>query len=348
VDSERADDEQSTEDVQLRYINDIRELRKEHGCTPERLRGRRFLHAALSARLRSKKDQPAIENCIVELKQIIESIGDIEKRGALLASLGLDERYQARILKGRREKYLATFNKSSRPHSRTLQRWEDKAIDITAQIITRNIVADRPDESSKALLVGARPKLVNDLRTVAHTWTFFFSEEGILLYRDTTRWVKAPTTAIEPYLVTENTHLSGSGQLPFEITPIFGCSVDSAYDAGGGTVITTFRLHKRLDPKDGAYPFSYRVIVNGKIPSPMVWWRPETSDTRYEVRIIFHRSMVPQRAWWFTDASRAFGRIEPDPAVDRHLDILDNGCYIYKIFEDAQAGLAHGVAWIWK
>jgi hypothetical protein len=103
MDTEGTADVQGMSDVQRTYIDDLKELRKEYGCTPER----NALYAILRKRVVDKQQQPHTYECIAELKTIIvQGLGNIERRDALLAALGLIEEYPGRILVERRRKYL--------------------------------------------------------------------------------------------------------------------------------------------------------------------------------------------------------------------------------------------------
>jgi hypothetical protein len=74
---------------------------------------------------------------------------------------------------------------------------------------------------------------------------------------------------------------------------------------------------------------------------------PEIAEPKYELRVLFHPDMRPVQAWWFTDASIAYAQIEPAPSEGRYVELLDDGCYLFQMFENVQPSLCCGVAWIW-
>jgi hypothetical protein len=70
---------------------------------------------------------------------------------------------------------------------------------------------------------------------------------------------------------------------------------------------------------------------------------------RIEFRLCFDAAMAPVRAWWFSGTFDIEGQIEPDFSEGRHLDILESGQYLYKVFEGdvLLPGRYYGVAWLW-
>jgi hypothetical protein len=352
VDSERTPDAHLTDDVQRAYIIELREIRRrEYGCTPEGLSTHRFLYDALRRRLAGKTRQPTVLDCINELKQIVESIGDIERRTALLAAMALGEEFSGRTLSERRDKYLATLAKGERRDVRTLQRWEDWAIEITAQFMVEERSVGEHGQVDSG--IDIRPSLVtpsNTLSTTHLTTTSFYSREGIVSYVDHTRWVKATSGESELYFKVENTYLTETGPDIAEIKPIFGCRVESQQRVAGGSLVTTLKLYKRLKPEDGEYSFAYRHEIHGtRLTDPLIWLRPppESAEPKLELRAVFHPDLRPARAWWFVDSSIAYAQIEPALSENRHVELLDDGCYLFQTFEGTQPGLCCGVAWIW-
>ena len=61
-------------DVRDMYIADPKELRKDYGCTPERLRTREALYVALCDRLQNRREDPIIEACIDELRACLRRV----------------------------------------------------------------------------------------------------------------------------------------------------------------------------------------------------------------------------------------------------------------------------------
>lgn len=342
-------DTQGTGSVQNEYAEDLKKLRRDYGCTPERLKECKFLYKVLSSRLLHSKHQPDLNSCIVELKNIIGIIGDNEKRGALMAALGLDENHRGPNLNTRRNSYLKTFAENRRPDIRTLQRWEDKAIRILAEsLLGEPLIDSRGDGGSEMLSGSPIEKPLNSLVTTRVADTFYFSNRGIVNRLEVMRWVRALDSDVEPIIVMESNYLTERGEGVQKIEPTFGCSIDSEHAMAGG-IITTFRLHRQLKPSDGSYTFGYRRLIKATITSdPIVWWIPEYRETRYEVRIVFRKDMVPLRAWWFVNSSVTHGQMEPDLSEGRHLELLDSGGYVYKNFDDMRPRLAHGISWIWR
>jgi hypothetical protein len=59
--------------------------------------------------------------------------------------------------------------------------------------------------------------------------------------------------------------------------------------------------------------------------------------------------MAPSRAWWFGATLDIEGQIEPAASEHRHLDLLQDGCYVYKVFDEPPLvpNYYYGIAWTW-
>src|SRR5206468_4083845 len=103
---------------------------------------------------------------------------------------------------------------------------------------------------------------------------------------------------------------------------------------------------------DEPYALGYHILVNSNHRcEPIVRWQPGAPFAqRVEFMLIFHSQLPPLRAWWFAEENSEAAHIEPEQSVGRHLEILDGGRYVHKLFEgDELTPERHlGIAWIWS
>jgi hypothetical protein len=211
------------------------------------------------------------------------------------------------------------------------------------------LISHRPDatEDDEAKRVGRGRELI----TTYATLTSKYSDRGILLSTEINRWLKSRNADADPYFRVENMYLTESGHSVVELHPLYGCRIEEQYLAAGGSIVTVFKLHKALKSEDEDYPIGYVRLVHGtRKTDPVTWWHALSSapGAGFEARLNFHPSMKPLRAWWFIEESVSYGQREPDPAEGRHLELLDDGCYLFKSFRSVQDGYCHGIAWIWS
>lgn len=132
---------------------------------------------------------------------------------------------------------------------------------------------------------------------------------------------------------------------------VHGCRIIEQTEDTAGAIVATLEIFKRLSVEDGLYRLKCRLLVDSDRPShPILRWRPLTHHTkRIEFTLLFHTNMSPLRAWWFDTTWVRGGQVEPDPDENRHLDILDGGRYLHKVFEGPKLSPDHhyGIAWIW-
>lgn len=91
--------------AQHEYGHAMRELRRGIGCTSDRLSDSTPLEVGLRERIRARREEVTPDRLIMELTNLIDSIGDPKFRESLLVALRLDLRYQERSLTERRKNY---------------------------------------------------------------------------------------------------------------------------------------------------------------------------------------------------------------------------------------------------
>ncbi|QXJ24942.1 hypothetical protein AGRA3207_006361 [Actinomadura graeca] len=269
-----------------------------------------------------------------------------------------DEKYAEDTLTARRTSYSTDLRRSADPDVRkyrvdslrTLERRENDGIDKVSRFLA--------EEDAQA--VGTGPRLTAahahtgeplTLVTEAISSTCQFSATGAIVQNDVRVWLKALVPQASPQVTVDYRYYSESRPGVLDIEPIFGCDVVRRSENSAGGVLATLELPKRLGSDDGIYVFAYRVRVNSEARAePVLSWSPLTGHTRrIEFQLLFDPRMTPSRVWWFRAASDTTGELEPDTADMQHLERLDRGSYVYKIFDGRplEPLLNYGVAWSW-
>jgi transcriptional regulator with XRE-family HTH domain len=204
----------------------------------------------------------------------------------------------------------------------------------------------------KAKGLGGQESGINiKSRLTVENRSFFwrFSESGAALEQEAFLEIRALTSFVDPEINVQVKYLADSRRGVQKLEPKAGCRVYEEVESESGEITAKLVLHKLLHPQDGLYPLSYRVLVDSHARSePKVSWTIRTPHARsLTFQLIFHVAMRPLRAWWFS--SVRYSSIEPHPSRGMHLDILDEGRYIYKRFEEdaLEPNGLYGVAWVW-
>jgi hypothetical protein len=346
--------DERTTDVQRACERSLRELRQDIGCTPERLMECPELLSILQERIAGLGYQVTIQASIEELKRVVGSLSDPKYREPLLVALHFSSEHRGRTLTDRRRGYIAVLQQARSPLAadiRTLERRENKGINLAARLLVEGYKAKISLPSVSEVSTRSTSSFSKDLAIEAISHTYYFSPIGVVTHQEITRWVRAVTPKANPRIVSSNRYFSESRPDVLRIESIYGCRVVDRNEDTGGGVLTTLEIFKILNLEDGIYPFSCRLLVDSNIRcEPVVRWRPPVHEAkRIEFRLNFDPAMKPVRAWWFRAALDIEGQIEPEIAENRHLDILDDGQYIYKVFEGGALapGRYYGVAWIW-
>jgi hypothetical protein len=363
MDPDRTVNEQRTLAERQAYESALSGVRRNVGCTKERLIQYPPLVQVLQRRLAQAGQPETVEACIGELKNLITGLSNPRHRDALLVALRFDPRFPQNSLTARRDAYKGYLAKSSDPESnalsvdssRTLERRENRGIVELARYLTSDkIPLHEPRDPAK---VGTDTTGAPEPTTTAISFTYRFSETGAIVRQDVTRWLTASGQHTSRLATCSHQYYADSRSGVLECHADFGCRILDRFDTDDGGVLETFELPKQLDPGDPPYPIGYHVIIHSDIRcKPIVRWLPGTNSSQHtisqhaEFRLTFHPAMRPSHAWWFAASREAEAHREPHEDEGRHLEILDNGesIYIYKSFDGRP--LAHGlygVRWTW-
>lgn len=343
--------------AQHEYGHAMRELRRGIGCTSDRLSDSTPLEVGLRERIRARREEVTPDRLIMELTNLIDSIGDPKFRESLLVALRLDLRYQERSLTERRKNYNRDLRNSSDPEMRrlhvdslrTMERRENKAIEqVSRYLANGHQVTDRAHLRDFPLRPIA-PR--GELAVEAISYSCEFSESGVLTTQDVIRWVRATSTGTTPELTVTHRYFEGNRAGLLDIESLYGCRITKRAETVSGDLFARIGIHKDLGPTDGVYSFGTRVRVNSDARCrPVVVWRPRTAFTkRIEFHLTFQEPHLPDRAWWFVSPREVEGELEPPLSEGRHLEHLDEGRYFYRIFEneDITPDLRYGISWVW-
>ncbi|TWP45953.1 hypothetical protein FKR81_37670 [Lentzea tibetensis] len=358
-------DAQSTSNVRDMYVSALRELRRDAGCTPERLLKYPELYAALERRVQRAGVEATTEACVTELGELIKRLGDPFLREGLLAAMRLDPKFQAMGVTRRRSSFQAYLKSHPDPavramhiHSlRQFERRENEAIEgvanhlaayeLSAQYSNTAYEPLSQDEDSEEIEVNLFP------RVHANSSTYRFTPSGAMQRHDVVKQLYAPnhgTVRTSSWVIE---YFADRQRGALQVESAFGWRLSESLELEDGTRDVTFELPRVLTPQDGLYSVGYRVIVNSAARcSPVVFWTPRSGAKRVDFKLIFTPEMKPARAWWFISRSRAEGLREPDETLGQHLEIFDctEHIYIQKHFEPTGGLLTrklHGIAWQW-
>ncbi|TYB69293.1 hypothetical protein FXF51_08700 [Nonomuraea sp. PA05] len=343
--------DESTRNVLAQCERELRELRKAMGCTPERLVECPELMNVLQNFTGPGRPR-TIQACIDALIDFVKRISDTRHREPLLVALHLDPAHEGDTLARRRGSYVAALRSSRSPLAadvRTIERRENRAIKAAVRLLLENREPD--DGGVLAPAHAAGPSFSKDLAIEAISHVCRFSDSGAIVEQEVTRWVRAVVPLADPRILVANRYLAESRPGVLRMESLYGCRVIEQAEDPGGSILATVEILQRLRPDDGIYPFSCRLLIDSRIRSqPVVRWRPPFHHPRrIEFKLLFEPEMVPVRAWWFGATLDIEGQLEPAPSECRHLKILQNGRYLYKVFDEQQLMPNHyyGIAWVW-
>lgn len=344
------------DDVRTTYESLLGELRRGPGCTVERLSEEKYegVVRALQLRLSRSGKTTSLQNCREELRSMAASLGDRRIREAFLVGFRFDSRYMADTIRERREAYVQDLERSSDSESkrlradvRTLERRENRAIQVLAQWLTKNF----PQDECAVSLVETSSDHV-DLHIFRQSNVYFFSNMGVMFESRHAAWVRALVPNANPQRILHYQYFTENRRGVVGIQPRYGCKIVARKEAEGGAVVAVCEILKRLNPEDGEYSYEYDVTVQSNIRAGnFVRWQVNPPyATQAEFHLVFHEECPPARAWWFHTPNDALAQIEPSEDEGRHLPLLDGGKYVYKMFDGQKydAGTHLGVAYVWQ
>lgn len=361
-------DAQGTSTVRDVYVDALRELRQDAGCTPERLLKHSELYAALAKRVQRGGTEPTPEACVTELGELIKKLGDPLLRDGLLAAMRLDPRFQEMGVTKRRMSFQASFKGHTDPAARAVytynprqfERREDVAIQGIVDFLAISEDAENvasPPKQEESTLTGTSSGTIDAPRfpkVHSNFLTYRFNDAGVLQRHDVVKRLYATQEESARTSSWEIAYFADRRRGVLKIEGDFGWRLLEAAELDDGTLDVTFELPRALKPEDDLYSVGYHTETSSKERfSPIVFWEPVSGSQQVDFRLIFDPKMKPVRAWWFIARTRGDAVREPDLSSDRHIEIFDceTHFYAHKHFESSSEltpHYVHGVAWIWE
>ncbi|HEY3684240.1 MAG TPA: hypothetical protein VGL93_14485 [Streptosporangiaceae bacterium] len=347
-----------TSNVQQAYVQSLRELRKGIGCTRDRVNNHPELLAGLQRRLAQQGKPQTVERCIAELKEMIDGFDNPIHGNQLMVAFRFDAEHYKNTISERRKSYINSLLQSDDPEvrklardPRTLQRHEDEAIEELARCLAENY-AEGLASTAAGYEYSQVAETGEGLAPETSSETYYFSKAGAIVRVDCMVWLRStnPSGVYQFQSSRQYYNESRKGVLGFE--ELFGCRIANVVEDFGGGMLAYIEVFESLKPTDDLYPCGYRINVDSKKRSmPIVQLtkiRPQMR--RMEFHLVFAGEMTPVRAWWFRTTYNVGGRIEPERHEGRYLDILNEGRYIYAVFdnEGSPLGSHQGIAWRWS
>jgi hypothetical protein len=313
------------------------------------------LMTALQSRLAGRDEPVDIEECMAELERVISALSNPRHRESLLVAMRFDPRYLHTTVTARRAGYNEDLRRARDPEVRkrhvdtlrTLERRENDGIEAVARLLA--VAGGRPRHG-----VPPHPpdRPATGLITEAIAFTCHFSASGAITTNTVTRWVRAPASGGDGHIKVAHQYYSESRPGVLRLSRMIGCRPVEVREATGGGIVATLAVLKELRPQDGPYSFEYDVVVDSDVRAEQVfsWKVLTTSVRRAEFRLIFDAAMCPVTAWWFSTLMDIESQIEPPAEQGRHLEILDDGRYLCKIFESEDClvpNMHYGIGWKW-
>jgi hypothetical protein len=345
---------EDADDVHELYAQELKELRQGIGCTPERLWVSTEVASALRRRLQGSEGLITPQALVKELELLVRGLSNPVHREPLLSALGFIMEHSAPILSERRRSYNESLRNARDPSVRklyadirTLERRENEGIRTLIQLLVAPIAKKVEAAPSSG---SPRPR---ELALVSREYDFYFSPTGAILRQEVSLYVRALVPDAEPIIDVTAKYFAESRPGTVTIEACSGCEITELNESPGGTLSGKLKIYKRLRPEDGIYPLSHRLIVNSTARAePIVYWHVRAPGAkRIAFKLNFDIKMKPSRAWWFASDTTFREEIEPNPGEGRHLELLNNAQYVYRVFEkegDLAMDCDYGIAWIWE
>lgn len=331
-------DAQGTLDEQTAYDRALRELRRNTGCTWERLAESDALRHALEARVAQRAGEPTLLACVEELQETVDELSDLAYRKALLVALGLHEKHQGRTLTERRRSLNADLRlRREDVDVRTLERRENAAIQIVAARL-----AETPGAMARLVAPAERSGGLYHFRTESReTWYRFgprrVLREQVVAFRQVALAADAST-----FHVSFNYRADPRDRV-IEIEPMFGCE-----PAGDPHVVEGWTFRKLRTPEPVALGEVCHVMFRVRVHSdreclPRLTTAADDSERQMVKHVEFHPDAIPEKVWSFahlTDSGIAYNpRQSLLPAGPQR--------FVTQAWHDLRVGLRYGLAWDW-
>lgn len=330
----------SRDDSQTTYEADLRQLRKDMGCTWERLIAAGALYAALQRRVAARSREPTVDACIDELRALVNDLSDPKQREPLLVALRLDPRYQELTLTRRRRSYNNELRKArSDVDARTLERRENSAIRTVASHLAAEDGFRQPSVGSRS---ETPPRQERQFRTERREIWYRFGPSRVL--REMI--VALRIVAVVPGAARYGAHFGYAADMRegvVEIEPMFGCESDGTPIFRDGLTFARLRIPRPI-PVGEEHQIVYRVLVRSEHEcKPILASLAGRNDSLIIKRVEFHPDAIPDRVWTF--AHLTYPDVVHEP---KQVELSQEpGRFVAAQWQEVQMGLYYGIAWEW-
>lgn len=319
----------------------LMELRRNIGCTKERLARYESLVRVLRQRLAREGKPATIEACLAELSDAVHDLSDPKHREPLLVALRFHPRYQQENLTKRREH----FNEDQgivrhRVDLRTLERRENSAISTLVQVL----LEDGSEDPASEVLESARPGWMRALQVVSRESWYTFGPNRVVREGLIALHFVALESGIHSYLAHSEYYQDRRPGV-IDISPEFGCELDGEPTFEDDRTYMRLRVPQHLDKGD-IHSLVYRVRVRSEEPCRPLFLTVAGGNEREMVKHIeFCPDAVPDRIWSFANL--------PLPATyeseNLRQRLLPGGAsrFVGDHWSELRLGMCSGICWDW-
>lgn len=329
---------------QAAYERALRELRRDIGCTWERLSESGELIEALRRRRARQYDDAdaAVAACVDELRELVISLSDPQQREPLLVALRMDDRYQERTLTARRHRYNQDLRKTrSDVDTRTLERRENAAIRTLALMLTTDMPAARGAVTGPSDRNEDSTPRWHFLTESRETW-YKFGRNRVLREQLMASRLIALVRDASVYR-THFCYRADPRDGVVEIEPVFGCEADGTPYFSDGISFLRLRIPRRLELGE-AHDVVLRVRVRSDHECQPRLMTTAGQDEKSMVKHVeFAPDAVPERIWRFAHLTH------PGVAHNPRQTLIAGGPhrFIHQSWSGLRIGLCYGITWYW-
>jgi hypothetical protein len=342
VNNRSTDDAEGTPDVRATYERALRELRRDIGCTWERLSESGDLFVVLRRRLALRAGKTTTAACVEELRELINALSDPRQREPLIVALRMHDRYQERTLTARRRHYNEDLRKTrSDVDARTLERRENAAIRTLASRLTAETASGARTEMTLSDRVAASAPLRHFRVESRETW-YKFGPRRVL----GEQLVAARLLALVPDAYAYLTHFSYRSDRregALEIEPVFGCETDGDTYFRDGISFLRLRIPGAIGVGE-YHDIAFRARVHSDQECHPRLMTTAGQDEKSMVKHVeFFPDAVPERLWSFAHLTH------PEASHDPRQVLVPGGPhrFVSQTWSGIRVGLCYGIAWDW-
>jgi hypothetical protein len=342
VSSETARGAQETADERAAYERALRALRRDIGCTWERIAESGLLFSALQERVIRGAGEASVAACIDELRHLVTNLSDPLQREPLLVALGMNETYRERTLTGRRRSYNDHLrSRRLDVDARTLERRENAAIrTLAARLVADSTSTLRQPERASPEAPRASPS--RHFRTDSRETWYRFGPNRVLREALNALRLVALVPDASVYLA-HSSYLSDLRDGVVEIEPEFGCEPDGETYFRHGVSFRRLRVSRPV-----ALGSHHTLVLRVRVGSdqecrPPLMTAPGQAEQVMTKHVEFFPDSVPEQVWSFAHLTRSEASHDPQQV----LLSVGSHRFVSSTWNGTHRGLYYGLTWEW-